>query len=300
MSVVLVFALAAAASADGWVPKDCPGPPPKEWAAYEKEVRTAIPNSMVHVPKPFPVTEAEIIADLKHQYFRIWRSTKQGEIARFLADLKRLNLRIWKSTKRVEVSKRELLFLYRLETGSLRFHVEKVVNWTPLRCHPKRPSPFYYLVRIFDPQQGEIARFLLHKTGLWGFYEHVPEDANLKARWLEELPALPATLAEIKARYGIQGEEAQYVTTVAGTKRCPRTRPCVAFKARGKMYLFDQAEKDGLYEFTPQSPGVTFGEMRARWAWDGMCSTPPEVDTRVMGILSVGNRWVYAKRVPAL
>jgi hypothetical protein len=280
---VLVFALAAAASAEGWVPEDCPGPPPKEWTAYEKEVRTAIPSSMVYVPKPFPVTEAEIVADLKHQYFRIW-----------------------KSTQRAKIPKEELPLLDGLETGSLRFHVEKVVDWTPLRCHRKQPSPFYYLVRIFDPRQEEIARFVIHKTGLWAELEHVPEDANLKARWLEELPAIPANLAEVKVKYGIQGTEAQYVTTMAGTKRCYRTRPCVAFKARGKMYLFDRAEKDGLYEFTPQSPGVTFEEMKERVGRErasgrlGSHPTPPDVDPRVMGLLSVGNRWVYARKVPAL
>ncbi|HEX6904446.1 MAG TPA: hypothetical protein VF789_32360 [Thermoanaerobaculia bacterium] len=268
MSAILLFILATNASAYGWVPEDCPGPPPKEWAAYEKEVRTAIPSSTVYVPKPFPVTEAEIITDLKHQYFRIW-----------------------KSTKRAKIPKEELPLLDGLETGALRFHVEKVVDWTPLRCHPKYPSPFYYFVRVFNPREGELARFLVEKSGLLAQWANVPEDANLKARWLEALPAIPANLAEIKAKYGIQGTDAQYVTTVAGTTRCPRTRPCVAFKARGKMYLFDRTERDGLFEFTPQSPGVTSEEMRER-ARGGAGATARGVDTRVMGLFSVGNRWV--------
>jgi hypothetical protein len=276
LTASLLIMLASTGSAAGWVPEECPGGPPKAWAAFEKEVRTAIPSSTIYVPKPFPMTEAEILADLKHQY-----------------------LRIWKTTKRADIPQEELPLLSGLESGSLRFRIEKVVIWTPLRCQSKGPKQFYYLVRIHQERGEEIARFLLNSSGLWAEYEHVPQDATLKALWKEALPTLPTTLAEIKSRYGIEGVAAQYVTTVAGTVRCGSSQPCVAFKARGKMYLFNKMEKGGLYEFTPESPGVSYEEMRVR-ARGGPGATGANVDTRVMGLLSVGNRWVYGRRVPPL
>jgi hypothetical protein len=272
----LCIVLATSASADNWVPEECPGAPSKEWAVYEKKVRAAIPSSTIYVPKPFPATEAEILEDLRHQYFRIW-----------------------KNTKRAEIPKEELPLLEGLDHGTLRFHLETVVNWTPLRCNPKSPKQFYYLVRIYDGRGEEIARFVLNKSGLWSEYQHAPQDANLRARWKQILPTLPSTLSEMKSKYGLQGADAQYVTTVAGTVRCASAQPCVAFKSRGKMYLFDRAEGGGLYEFTPESPGLSTEEIRRR-ARGGPGATAADVDTKVVGLFSVGNRWVYGRRVPPL
>lgn len=268
----LLFSLAAA-SASAWVPAECPGKPPKEWAVFEAQVRKAIPSSTIYVPRPFPLKEADIIEDLKQQYFRVW-----------------------KDTKRADIPKEELPLLDGLEKGTLRYHVEKVINWTPTRCLPDRPMQFYYLIRIYREDGEEITRYVLHKSGLWSAIQHAPEEADLKEKWKQALPTLPATLAEVKARYGIQGAAAQYVSTVAGTVRCATVQPCIAFQAGDKMYLLDKAPWGGLYEFTSSSPGLSTEEIKVR-ARKGPGATAEGVDIKTTGLLSVGNRWVHARKV---
>jgi hypothetical protein len=269
----VAFTLLATTNASAWVPAECPGKPPESWSVFEREMRTAIPSSMIYVPRPFPMKAADVIEDLRFQYFRIW-----------------------KSTRRSDVPQEELPLLEGLEKGTLRFRVEKVVNWTPSRCLPDRPSQYYYLVRIFAQSGDEISRYVLSKTGLWVVLEHAPEDPDLKNRWKQGMPTLSAALAEVRLRYGLQGASAQYVRTSAGTVRCDPVQPCIAFQAGGSMYLFDQAPQGGLYEFTAASPGKSFEEMKAQrkaGPWKAVAG----VDARVMGLLSVGNRWVYARKL---
>lgn len=269
---LLLFCLAAA-GASAWVPAECPGSPPKEWAVFEAKMRKAIPSSTIYVPRPFPVKEADILEDLKQQYFRVW-----------------------KSTNRADLPKEELPLLEGLEKGTLRYRIEKVVNWAPTRCLPDRPMQFYYLVRIYQEDGEEITRYALHKSGLWSALQHAPQDAELREKWKQALPTLPATLAEVKSRYGIQGAAAQYVTTVAGTVRCATTQPCIAFQAGGRMYLLDRAPWGGLYEFTSSTPGLSVEEMKVR-ARRGPGATADGVDTKAVGLFSVGNRWVYGRRL---
>jgi len=263
----------AVAGASAWVPAECPDPSPKQWAVFEEKMRKAIPSSTIYVPRPFPVKEADILEDLKQQYFRVW-----------------------KNTKRADVPKEELPLLEGLEKGSLRYQVEKVVNWAPTRCLPDRPMQFYYLVRIYQEDGKEITRYVLHKSGLWSAIQHAPEEADLREKWKQALPTLQAALAEVKSRYGFQGASVQYVSTVAGTVRCATIQPCIAFQAGGKMYLLDKAPWGGLYEFTSSSPGLSAEEIKGR-ARRGPGATAEGVDTKTTGLLSVGNRWVYARKV---
>jgi len=269
----LLFSLAAA-SASAWVPAECPGTPPKEWAIFEAKMRKAIPSSTIYVPRPFPVKEADIFEDLKQQYFRIWHNTK-----------------------RADIPEEELPLLEGLEKGTLRYQVEKVVNWTPTRCLPDRPMQFYYLVRIYQENGEEISRYVLHKSGLWSAAQLAPKEAELREKWKAALPTtLQATLAEVKSRYGIQGASAQYVSTVAGTVRCATVQPCIAFQAGGKMYLLDKAPWGGLYEFTSSSAGLSAEQIKGR-SRKGPGATAEGVDIKTTGLLSVGNRWVYARKV---
>lgn len=272
-AIALFLLFLPATGASTWVPVDCSGKPPAQWAAFEKEMRTAIPSSTIYVPRPFPMKEVDVIEDLKHQYFRIW-----------------------KGTARADVPPEELPLLEGLEAGTLHFEVEKVINWTPTRCQARRPTQFYHLVRISRDDGEEITRYVLHRSGLWSSLQHVPKEAELKERWRKALPTLPAALAEVKARYGIQGTAAQYVWTVAGTVRCPTTQPCVAFQAGGKSYLLDKAPWGGLYEFTSDSPGLSVDEIKTK-ARRGPGGTAEGVDTQETGLISVGNRWVYARKV---
>jgi hypothetical protein len=263
----------ASAGASAWVPAECPGNPPKQWALFEEKVRKAIPSSTIYVPRPFPVKEADILEDLKHQY-----------------------MRVWKTTNRADIPKEELPLLEGLEKGTLRYQVEKVVNWTPTRCLSDRPSQFYHLVRIYRQDGEEITRYVLNKSGLWSALQHAPQEVDLREKWKQELPTLQAALAEVKSRYGLQGASGQYVSTVAGTVRCATVQPCIAFQAGGKMYLLDKAPWGGLYEFTSSSPGLSAEEIKGR-ARRGPGATAEGVDIKATGLLSVGNRWVYARRV---
>lgn len=263
----------ASAGASAWVPAECPGNPPKQWAVFEEKMRKAIPSSTIYVPRPFPVKDADILEDLKHQY-----------------------LRAWKTTNRADVPKEELPLLEGLEKENLRYRVEKVANWTPARCLPDRPAQFFYLVRIYQENGEEITRYVLNKSGLWSALQHAPQEAGLKERWKQALPTLPETLTEVKSRYGIQGTAAQYVSTVAGTVRCARTQPCIAFQAGSKMYLLDKAPWGGLYEFTSSSPGLSAEEIKVR-ARRGPGATAEGIDTNAMGLFSVGNRWVSGRKV---
>lgn len=271
----LLVALAGGGYDSGWVPEECPQGLPAEWGRFEKEVRKAIPSSTLYVPKPFPLTEADVLKDLRHQYFRIWGKITQSDLP-----------------------KEERPLVEGFRKGSLRFQVMTVINWTPVRCLPKRPTQFSYLIRILNKGGEETARFALERSGLWSQYVIAEEEFGIRAPWEQQgLPSLPAALSEVKSRYGIEGARAQYVYTVAGTVRCDILVPCIAFQARGKMYVLDRAKWGGLYEFTADTPGLSVEEIKEK-ARRGPGATAQGVDTQRIGLLSVGNRWVYARKVP--
>lgn len=62
------------------------------------------------------------------------------------------------------------------------------------------------------------------------------------------------------------------------------------------MYLLDKAPWGGLYEFTSSSHGLSVEEIKVR-ARKGPGATADGVDSKTMGLFSVGNRWVYGRKV---
>jgi hypothetical protein len=70
------------------------------------------------------------------------------------------------------------------------------------------PSPFYYLLRFFDPTTGkEVARGKQYSTGHMAIYRHASSEAE------QPLPALAEVPAMLRSRFSLQipVEQPQYV-----------------------------------------------------------------------------------------
>lgn len=207
-----------------WTPSSCPEEYADSWAKYEAEVRKAEPGSLLYLPHPFPQTQREILADLKHSYLRSWADTP------------------WE-----KLPEEDRPFARGLRRESLEFEVIKVVDWGLSSCVPDMPRRFTWLVRVFDEGETEIARFSLNESGFIRLYAMRDPGDN------PERHAFSATRlqAEIKRRYGLVPRDGQFLSTW-GAVRCAEQDPCFVFHADDKTYLLHPYR--GLYSFDGASP----------------------------------------------
>lgn len=264
--------LTTVASAQPWIPTECKARHEEQRNEFTRKMRDAEPGSPIYAPKPFPKTNAEVLADFEYGYGQMFKGMRPEEVPQ------------------------EDWPLYTgLQRKSLSFRILRVENWAPDRCRPDQPRDFYYLLHITDSASGqEVARAIVNQSGLlggWGAPPDAPELQTASGRAVAA-PSLEAALSEVQSRFGIKGSRAQYVATW-GNPQCAMPLPCVAFQAGGKSYLF---QNGSLVEFTPQSRGYTRAQMDATRTRRFEISN--SVDTDKEWLVSIGDdRWILAKRL---
>jgi hypothetical protein len=226
-------------AAQPWIPVECKARNEGLRSEFARKVREAKRESHLYVPKPFPRSDADVIEDFKYGYGQMFKGMELSQIPQ------------------------EDWPLYAaIQKGSLSIRVVRVENWAPDRCSPDQQRDFFYLLHISDSASGqEIARAIVNQSGFLGGWGAPPDPAALEGAPFRALaaPPLEEALAQVRARFGLKGAQAQYVTTW-GTPQCALPVPCVAFQAGGKNYLYLD---DKLVEFTLQSRGYSRSQMEA-------------------------------------
>jgi hypothetical protein len=124
---------------------------------YRAAVLKAKPRSPLYTPHPYPKNREEILSNFRYAYFDRLFAGKS------LESLPEGERPIYKA----------------LKEEKLRVGILRVENWGFSRCTGEDPSPFYYLLRLFDPTTGkEVARSKQFGTGHMGIYRHVSEPSR--------------------------------------------------------------------------------------------------------------------------
>jgi hypothetical protein len=207
--------------AAAWVLEECPPEKQAALAAYEQQVRQAEPGSPLYLPRPYPETLADLLADLEHTFRQTWRTTPEKQVP---AEDQRL--------------------LAALAGGKVRAIWQPVVDWTFIRCG----SPGNLglgdprLVVLFDEQGSLLGRFAFQESGQWSAAEFPQETTAQKAPRQQDLFGEAAEFAGTwRAGLGAEPTQAQWVVT-HGTVRCPLVAPCLAFQAARRSYIVQRGE----------------------------------------------------------
>jgi hypothetical protein len=274
--VTFIYTFAYAA----WVPVDCKDRPlevqslhkmsaadlEKVRQNYRAAVLKAKPRSPLYAPHPYPKNREEIISNFRYAYFDRLFAGKSLESLR----------------------ERERSIYKALKEEKIRIDILRVENWDFSRCTGEDPSPFYYLLRLFDSTTGkEVARSKQFRTGHLGIYRHTSEAER-------PLPGLAEIPAALQSRFSlsIPVEQPQYVMA-AGLPHCWEDQPCIAFKSQGKLYLLDGGEL--LYEIAPGAPKTSIMARREQQAREGLQPLGSrEMDTP---LVTLGFEWARARLV---
>jgi hypothetical protein len=252
-SVLLFVAMALHSRAEPWkVGVDCSVEDQSKYDRFEQSVRTAAPGSTVYVPKPYPTTDRQVIADFLYQY-------------------KNLH---WEKADPRKLPQGEVRVLDGILESTVTFDVQRVENWNSTRCGREQRSDFFHLLRIFDAASGaEISRVAIHPSGLWAakqnFYSGLP---------FLQLPNPNEVLRdEVAISYDVSADRgsAQYVVYIGGIV-CGFTEPCIAFRHGSDAYLFLRSKRlpSALFKIAGDEPryvlrpgDVLHGRLEAIPAW---------------------------------
>jgi hypothetical protein len=234
---------------------------------YRAAVLKAKPRSPLYAPRPYPQTREEIIDNFRYAYFD----------------------RLFAGKSLESLPERERPLYKALKEGRLRIDILRIENWDFSRCTGEDPSPFYYLLRFFDPATGnEVARSKQFSTGHMGIYRHASETEQP----LPDLAKVPAVLRS-SFSLAIPVEQPQYVMA-AGLPHCWDDRPCIAFKSQGKLYLLDGGEL--LYEIAPAAPRISILARRDQQARERRLQ-PLGVTEMDTPLVTLGFEWARAQLV---
>lgn len=222
-SLALLFLSVVPAFA--WNLVECPSEVVATWTVPDQLLRDAKPGSPLYLPKPFPKSRDEVLADYVYELQRLLKDTPASALPNGAAEV-----------------------LEGLRKKNLHYDVLRIVNWSPTRCGKERRLDAYHLIRVIDARSGlEITRSVLEENGRLGVISSAMEDErgdSLK-RQATRLRPPDEEMRSVASRFKIRGEAPQYVTTF-GTLRCPNVTPCLAFRSAGHVYL---ASYDGnLFE----------------------------------------------------
>lgn len=278
-----IFALILCTSAHGaWVPVDCKDRPLEVQSlhraigvadleniqqSYRAAVLKAKPHSPLYAPHPYPRTREEILENFRYAYFD----------------------RLFAGKSLESLPEGERPIYEALKAGRLRVDVLRIENWDLSRCTGESPTPFYYLLRLFDPQTGkEVARSKQFETGHMAIYRHASSDPR------DSLPALAEIPTVLKSRFSrtLPVDQPQYVMA-AGLPYCWDDRPCIAFKSQGKLYLLDGGAL--LYEIDPGAPRISVMARREQQVREGL--QPLGLSEMDAPLVSLGFEWARARRV---
>jgi hypothetical protein len=280
LSTFAIFLYTSAAHA-GWVPVDCKDRPLEVQTlhgkgaadlenirqSYRAAVLKAKPRSPLYALHPYPKTQEEIIENFRYAYFD----------------------RLFAGKSLESLPERERPIYKALKEGKLRVEVLRVENWDFSRCTGESPSPFYYLLRLFDPATGrEVARSKQYGTGHMAIYRHASPESE------KPLPALAEVPAVLRSRFSflLPAEQPQYVMA-AGLPHCWDDAPCIAFKSQGKLYLLDGGEL--LYEIAPGAPRTSIPARRDQQIREGL--QPLGVKDIDTPMVTLGFEWARARLV---
>jgi hypothetical protein len=179
-------------------------------------LREAKPGSSLYLPKPFPKSKEEVLADYAYEFQRLLKDMRAASLPKGAAAV-----------------------LDGIRQGTLRYDVLRIVNWSPTRCVKARRLDAYHLIRVIDGRSGkEITRSVLDESGHLGVISSTMEDerGDSLQRQAARLRPPEEEMRSAASRFRMRGEAPQYVTTF-GTLRCPNVTPCLAFRSGGHVYL---------------------------------------------------------------
>jgi hypothetical protein len=208
--------------AEPWSLVGCPPQGEARWRAFEHAVRTAQPGSTVYVPKPYPATPRQVIANYLYQYKSLQRDRRDPR----------------------SLPANEELVLAGIMNSTVTYEVLRVENWTTMRCGSEKRRDFYHLVRVFDAASGvELTRAVIDHSGLFFMLSNLRADqrAEPPARQRGRLPKPEEVMAALNARFDLHGESPQYVATF-GSIDCDFASPCLAFRQDGRSFVLHHDE----------------------------------------------------------
>jgi hypothetical protein len=229
----LAFALVFLAPVPGsaWNLVECSPEVAQTWNLPDQALRAATPGSPLYLPKPFPKSKDEALADYVYEFQRLLKDMRAESLPKGAAAV-----------------------LEGLRQGRLRYDVLRIVNWSPTRCVKARRLDAYHLIRVIDGRSGlEITRSVLDESGHLGVISSTVEDERQAAR----LRPPDEEMRSAASRFKIRGDSPQYVTTF-GSLRCPNVTPCLAFRSAGHVYLVSYGGE--LFEVDPQGRRFEMGK----------------------------------------
>lgn len=263
----LMWLVASAAMA--WTPSECAKELHPGWAEHAQRIQTAEPGSPIYAPKPYPKTEAEIIEDFRYGFLLLLGDND-------LSDQPAAVKTVFDG----------------LESGDLKFEIDRIENWSLTRCQPTREKAFYHLVRVYLPDgETEIARGAVNEDGLLGAWQYRPEDEALALRWSEALRSPKEIQSEVARATAIRGSQAQWVQT-SGTVRCSLFEPCVALRGKGRTYVVDRL--GGIHEVRDEGPRVCRQQATEPAARSALMETLHDTDG---SLISIGADFAVTERV---
>lgn len=208
-TVTIALMFLGALRAFAWSPSVCNPSVMAKRAELQRRVRSAAPGTGLYSPRPYPVSDTDIVADFTAYVIRAYgrNEPNRGHFG-VLAD--------------------------KLAAGAVDFAVVRVEDWTPARCADSDGgADSYYLLIVLDKvTRQEVARGTVHENGLPGtvaipFPNTLPESVSASADRLN---------AGMRRR-GIVAKGLQYIRTW-GSLDCDTTKPCAAAKdAAGSIYI---------------------------------------------------------------
>jgi hypothetical protein len=206
------------------------------WHAFENEVRIAKPGSTLYVPKPYPKTDVQIVADYLAQYRSLHFETKA------LSHLPANEGRLIDGIRNLTVT----------------FQVMRMENWTQMRCGKQHKQDHYNVIRVFDAAtRVEISRAVSEESGLLVTWMNMPTTASGPAvePLSRDLPTPDAAMAQVNTKFGLQGTDPEWVAAW-GTLPCNFIFPCLAFHQNGLSYVFSHHE---VFEVSVVGPQLISG-----------------------------------------
>ena len=272
--IALLFAivLVSTAARAGWNLVPCDAQALARRADLRRKITSAKQGQNLWLPKPYPVTTADVFADFRHQYLQM-----QG------------------APENVPAAYRK--FVAAVRDHQVAYDVFRVENWRANRCRTDRDGDFLWLIRLTDITSGaELARANVHESGLLESTSVIPSDwsaARVQAYLAGALILDPQDVLKKHAAKGLHGTDAQRVTAW-GALQCHELEPCVVFKVKGDVYVQRQNE---LYRIAAGQRHISFEKELKDEAKKRALEAAH--DTHREKILSLGgDDWIIAERVP--
>src|SRR3954453_14860750 len=121
---LLVLAVSPAAA---WSLVACPPEVVATWALPDQSLREAKPGSPLYLPKLFPKSREEVLANYVYEFQRLLKESPVGSLPEGAAEV-----------------------LEGLRKKTLRYDVLRIANWSPTRCGKERRLDAYHLIRVLD------------------------------------------------------------------------------------------------------------------------------------------------------